>query len=157
MSQSAHESLVSYWTRGGLKISQGCPEVAVRKFGIGNNVVLPADLRAYFLNVNGMLPEAREDCDLNGFCLWPLDRVKSVTDEIARHSSPIRKSPEDHLSFIFTDYREWSWAYAIRLTNRANAPNPVVHVGTLKPKIVADSFSQFVQLYVRDAAELYPV
>jgi hypothetical protein len=157
MSQPAHEKLVSYWTKGGLKISQGCPEDGVCKFEIDNDVVLPADLRAYFLCVNGMPAEAREDCDPNGFCFWPLDRVKCVTEEIVRHSSPIRKSPEDRLNFIFADYREWSWAYAIRLTDSANGPNPVIHVGTLKPKIVAGSFSQFVPLYLRDAEELYPV
>jgi hypothetical protein len=131
MSQPAHDRLVSYWIKGGLKISQGCPEDGVRKFEIENNVALPADFRAYFLRVNGMLAEACEDCDPNGFCFWPLDRVKCVAEEIVLHSSSIRKSVEDHLNFIFADYREWSWAYAIRLTNTADGPNPVIHVGTL--------------------------
>jgi hypothetical protein len=157
MSQPAHEKLVSHWTKGGLKISQGCPVDRVRKFEIENKVVLPADLRTYFLRVNGMLPDADEDCDLNGFCFWRLDKVTSVAEEIARHSSPMRKSDEDHLHFVFADYLQWSWAYAIRLTDSPTGPNSVIHVGTQKPKLVADSFAQFVDLYLRDAWDLYPV
>jgi hypothetical protein len=157
MTQPAHERLVRHWTEGGLKTSQGCPADGAREFEVKNSLVLPEDLRAYFLRVNGMLPEALEDSDLNGFCFWPLDRVKSVTEEIVRHSLRIRQSSEDHQYFVFADYMQWSWAYSIRLTDSADGPNPVIHVGTLEPKVVANSFTHFVDSYLRDAEELYPV
>jgi hypothetical protein len=157
MSQSAYEKLVSYWTDGGLKIARGCRESEVRQFEIENGVALPGDLRAYFLHVNGMLPDAREDCDLNGFCFWPLSRVKSVVKELALHSSPMGGSAEDHLHFVFADYLQWSWAYAIRLTESAAGHNPVIHVGTQEQRTVANSFTQFAELYLRDSKDLYLV
>jgi len=157
MSQPSHERLVRHWIDSGLKISKGCSPSDVQRFELENRVTLPEDFRLYFLNVNGMLPDAREDCDRNGFCFWPLSGVKSVVKELALHSSSIPGSAEDHVYFVFADYFQWSWAYAIRLLEVATGPNPVIHVGTLKPKVVADSFTQFVELYLLDAEQLYPV
>jgi hypothetical protein len=57
----------------------------------------------------------------------------------------------------FADYLQWSWAYAIRLGNGPSEPNPVIHVCTIRPKTVAGSFSDFVDLYLRDARELHVV
>ena len=157
MPQLAHEKLINHWTDCGLKISRGCRESSVRRFEVQNGVILPGDLRSYFLQVNGMLPDAREDCDLTGFCFWPLERVKSVTQELSRHSSLMPRNAEDHLHFVFADYLQWSWAYAIRLTDSATGPNPIIYVGTPEPKVVANSFTQFVELYLKDAKELYLV
>jgi hypothetical protein len=155
MSLPIYQRLVSHWRAEGLKLSTGCNEQDLLRFERAHDVTLPDDLRSYFLHVNGMLPDAMEDCDQNGFCFWPLARMKSIAKERALHSSPMLPGPEDQHYFVFADYLQWSWAYAIRLTKNSLDPNQVVIMG--KPRIVAGSFGEFVELYLRDAEELYLV
>jgi hypothetical protein len=59
----------------------------------------------------------------------------------------------DHY-FLFADYLQWSWAYAIRLGS--NATHDVILVGTRKPQKAAATFSEFLELYFRDSQDLYP-
>jgi hypothetical protein len=50
---------------------------------------------------------------------------------------------------------QWSWAYAIRLTNEAAGENPVIIVGKDPVQTVARSFSEFVDLYLAGSPQLY--
>ena len=58
--------------------------------------------------------------------------------------------------FVFADYLQWSWAYAIRLVNQPLESNEIIHVGTNIPTVVATSFTEFLTLYLRDDKKLYP-
>lgn len=151
-----HNKLISHWKSQNLRIAPGNPVESVCEFESRNSVTLPADFRDYFLNVDGMVQSGGDDCDQGGFSFWPLARLRSVPEECAQHrlAAPGIESPDEY--FVFADYLQWSWAYAIRLTSGPLEANPVIHVGTLRPRVVADSFSQFVDLYLRDAEELYP-
>jgi hypothetical protein len=60
--------------------------------------------------------------------------------------------PDPQAHFVFADYLQWSWAYAIRL---GTSGNPVIFVGA-EGGVVANSFTEFVALYVQDAEALYP-
>ena len=88
----------------------------------------------------------------------PLDslRVKNVSEEYAKHSTALPEVPDPNSSFVFPDYLQWCWAYAIHLGDSPLEPNPIIHVGTVHPKVVARSFNEFMELYLRDARELYP-
>ncbi len=63
---------------------------------------------------------------------------------------PSIQSPEEY--FVFADYFQWSWAYAIRLGSEDSS---VILVGA-EGDVVAASFSEFVRLYIEDAEALYP-
>lgn len=153
----AAEKLINYWRLLNFRIAPGAAEERVREFERVNKVILPADFRSYFLAVNGMLQVGGNDCDPNGFAFWPLTEVKSVREEYKKHSTHLPRVEDPDQHFVFVDYLQWCWAYAIRLTNDPSGPNSVVHVGTLQPKQVAASFTDFVDLYLRDANELYPL
>ncbi len=147
--------LIRHWRSQNLKIAPGNPEARVREFESHNRVILPPDFREYFLTVDGMAQVGGHDCDPTGFAFWPLARVKSVPEECAEHSLALPEVSDAARYFVFADYLQWSWAYAIHLTDRASGPNPVIHIGTVRAKTVTGSFTEFVDLYLRDARELY--
>lgn len=151
-----HSKLISHWKSQKLKIAPGNSEDKVREFESRNGVFLPTDLREYFLSVDGMAQIGGHDCDQKGFSFWPLARVRSVPKECAEQelADPEIENPDQY--FVFADYLQWSWAYAIYLSERLSEANQIIHVGTLRPKVIAGSFTQFVDLYLRDAEELYP-
>jgi hypothetical protein len=156
---SAAGKLNHHWKSNGLQIVRGAPQQDIQTFESRYSVVLPNDLREYFLNSNGMPQVAGSECDREGFGFYPLARVKNVVEEYARLKpggpiTPTISHPETY--FVFVDYLQWCWAYAIRLTNDPSQSNEVIHVGTLHPKLIAHSFKEFVDLYVKDASELYP-
>ncbi len=147
--------LISYWQSQNLRIAPGNPEGSVRVFESRYSVILPPDFREYFLSVDGMAQVGGHDCDPTGFAFWPLARLKSVPEECTEHALALPEVPDPDKYFVFADYLQWSWAYAIRLGDRPSEPNPVIHVGTVRPKTVAGSFTEFTDLYLRDARELY--
>ena len=149
------DKLVRHWRSLNLLIAPGNPEERVQEFESRKGVVLPHDFREYLLCVNGMVQSGGQDCDPSGFAFWPLARVKSVSDEYARHSTPMRKVQDADEHFVFVDYLQWCWAYAIRLGPRVSDGGQVIPVGTLHHKVIAGSFTEFVDLYLRDARELY--
>jgi hypothetical protein len=153
--EDSGSKLVRHWRSLNLLIAPGNTEEKVREFESRNRVTLPQDFRDYLLCVNGMVQAGGQDCDPNGFAFWPLARVKSVRTEYAKHSNPLPEVQDPDGYFVFVDYLQWCWAYAIRLGARALDGGQVIHVGKLHPKVVAGSFTEFVDLYLRDAKELY--
>jgi hypothetical protein len=147
--------LIMHWRSLNLLIAPGNSEDGVRDFEARNGVALPHDFRKYLLSVNGMVQAGGQDCDPNGFAFWPLARVKSVRMEYAKHSNPLPEVQDPDRYFVFVDYLQWCWAYAIRLGSRPSDGGQIIHVGKINPKVVAGSFTEFVDLYLRDAAELY--
>lgn len=152
---TASGRLISYWKSQSLIIAPASSETGTQDFEFQNAVMLPSDVREYFLSVNGMAQIGGHDCDRNGFAFWPLARVKNVVNECAEHSMVVPEVTNPDKYFVFADYFQWSWAYAIYLGERSSEQNPVIHVGTRRHKVVASSFSEFVDLYLLDAKELY--
>lgn len=153
----AHKKLKRHWKSKNLRIAHGASKQDLQTFEARYGVVLPKDFRDYFLSVDGMLQIANHECDPDGFGFYPLVRVKNVVEEYAELSkmTPSNASnPQTY--FVFVDYLQWSWAYAIRLSNDVSQLNEVIHVGTIRPKVIANSFSEFVDMYLKDARELYP-
>lgn len=158
MGDSTSSKLVTHWRSFNLLLARGSPEEKVREFEIRNNVMLPLDFREYLLHVNGMLQAGGHDCDPNGFAFWPRARLRSVREESSGHSYlpyllPGIPDPDGY--FVFADYLQWCWAYVIRLGVRLIDGGQVIHVGKLRPNVLAASFTEFVNLYLRDARELY--
>jgi hypothetical protein len=152
------QKLIRHWKADGLAIAPPATEDDLMRFELLHEATLPFDVRDYFLAVNGMLQKSPHDTDSEMFTFWPLQMMTRVTDEPGlggpQWKSPTGWRPEKY--FLFVDYMQSCWAYAIRLDGRAIDRGEVVDVGTLKPRVVARSFSEFVDMYVRDWKELYP-
>jgi hypothetical protein len=147
--------LINHWRSHNLAIAAGNSEQNVRHFEFRNGVILPPDLREYFLSVDGMVQAGGQDCDPAGFSFWSLARVRNVVKECAEQSVDIPDVQDQDKYFVFADYLQWSWAYAIHLGDRLSVPNPIIHVGAPAMQVVAGSFAEFVELYLQDSEKLY--
>ena len=148
-----YQQLIQHWKAEGLTIAGGVSEEALRMFEIKCAVTFPEEFREYLANVNGMLQVGGQDSDGKGFAFWPLSRIRAVPDEClaSKVTVPLFDGVENY--FAFADYLQWSWAYAISLgTKRRGA---ILQFGTRLPRIVADSFAEFVAAYISDAERLY--
>ena len=152
--KSAGHKLVAHWRKLRLPIAAGCSEERLAGFEKERGAQLPADMRSYFGIVNGMRPGSPGDQDPQGFSFWPLERVRWVPEELADRSPHSVSFPGSESFYAFADYLDWSWAYAIRLS-QDTARNQVVLIGKDQPELVAESFSDFVDLYVVDSPALY--
>jgi hypothetical protein len=93
------------------------------------------------------------DSDEKGFAFWPLSRIKSVPEECAKSKVHLPKIDDNGSYFAFADYMQSSWAYATCLA--PDQLGKILQFGTHSPRIVADSFTQFVEAYLADAEQLY--
>ena len=146
------DRLIAQWQADGACIRRGVQEACLSEFEERNGVVLPWDFKRYFLTADGL---SNDDSD--GFLFWPLASVKSVAAVYAEESEsvPLPMVDKQNQYFVFADYLQWSWAYAIDLADRIVARNPVILVGTPEPTVVAQSFSDFVELYLNGSPDLY--
>jgi len=120
-----------------------CPtEDEIQGFEQRNNILLPADLREYFLRLNGI------DMDPGLFRFWPLSRLIQL-------KSPSGSTCETGRYFIFADYMVGTWYYAIYLTNDSYVQNHVILPDFPGRPVIAHSFSEFVELYLADSPMLY--
>lgn len=150
----AVEKLRVHWNGFGLTTGAKLSPRDIDAFQSQHNVVVPADLRDYFLELNGLAHGWQNDEDPNGFAFWQLSRVTPVA-LVKRQHPHLPPVPESERYFLFADYLQWSWAYAIRLTRESSASSSIIIVGKEPLVVVAPSFSAFVDLYIADAPQLY--
>jgi hypothetical protein len=154
----AADKLSRYWAGQKLPVQPGATRGAVKQFETTYGVSFPAEIRDYFLKHDGMSPYSPYDKDKNGFSFWELSRVRPAAEELAEAGPPHEAGPELDHYFVFADYLDWSWAYAIRLTSDPLEGGRVVMLGMGGvPPEIASSFGEFVDLVIRDSPRLYPV
>lgn len=139
-----------------MAIAKGCADDQIQQFEARYKVSLPDDMRDYFATVNGMVEALCQDQDQNGFCYWPLKRVKTVIEvaKYLRNKSFVFRGAESF--FVFSDYLSWCWGYAIRLSQNRSEGNDVILLCCRNPIKIANSFSEFIELYLVDDEKLYP-
>jgi hypothetical protein len=138
------KALADHWKAHGALPRIGARPADVEKFEAMRRVSLPSDFREYLLFANGT--DMPRDTDSEGFCFWPIQRIRPITEDNP-HSARFDGAPD---YYVFADYLQWSWAYAIRLSLEPVASHPVVIVGTKdgRPQKLADTFQGFVELYL---------
>lgn len=153
MTSKIAKRLATHWGREGNPPGHGASPEAVSAFESSHKVVIPAEMRDYLLELDGMGQYWPDDQDANGFSLWPIARIRPVAEELAALGKNSIPGLEHY--FAFADYMAWSWAYAILLTHEESSDNPVVIIGMDSPVRVASSFGEFVDLYLEDSPRLY--
>jgi len=148
----AAQTLVEYWRAQGLSLPAGCDREAIGNFERAHRVALPAEMSAYLMFADGMQQTFRDAWDKDGFAFYPLSAIGSVPEIGQRYNPPLARFSSDEDFFIFADYLQVSWSYAIRLRGEGNR---IVIVGKEIPEIVAESFQEFVALYVTGSKRLY--
>jgi|HubBroStandDraft_1064217.scaffolds.fasta_scaffold24990_2 hypothetical protein len=148
------DRVINRWKQEGVSPRAPCPFAAVHAFERKEGLVLPEDFRTYWLSADGMPEALGQSQDSAGFSFWPLHRVARADVELKQRSPTTPLGPESASYYVFADYLDWSWAYAIKL--RPMGIGHVVTVGTLSEHTVAQSFSEFLDAYLLDASTLYP-
>lgn len=144
--KSVGESLKRHWESHSVDINCGVSESELDSFEAKHGVVLPEDLRDYFLCVNGMRPDVVDDGMIR---FWMLEEVKPLPQGAPEYSDPrYIQNPES--LFLFADYSIWAHAYAIRLESAPLQSNEIVIIGYETPVSLSASFSQFVDRYLTE-------
>jgi hypothetical protein len=148
------ERLRAHWLAQGIQSPPGVLEAHLKQFEMYFGVVLPDDMRAYFLHMNGMGDVFTVDNNLfwdnDLFRFWPLQEVAQA------HGHYKDLGIEDESSFFcFADHSICLPAYAIRLTASGTAAHQVIAIqseqnGGYSASVVAGSFSEFVDRYLTD-------
>lgn len=141
--------IVDYWHRTIAEVPQGVSAETIAAFESKQRVILPADVREYFMTANG----TGDDMDVECLRFWPLDEVKPVHEELAGYG---RVSHAERFSypdcFVFADFLIHSWLLAVRVTSDPEQPAPVFQIMNNSPPgdLVADSFREFLERYAGD-------
>jgi len=139
--------LVECWKNDGLPIAEGASEEEISSFERDYRVRVPKAFREYLLAVNGMVHA--HDSDGRLFAFWPLARIKPVLPEYPAYPDGLRDC------FMFADFMIRSFEYAINMDAESQYLGSVTLIGGAGPQFVSQSFPDFIDLYLRDARELY--
>jgi len=147
--------LIELWRSQNLPIQTACREDDIRSFETRYKIALPPDMREYLLNVNGMTPYFPGDQDKEGFSFWPLERIRTLEEDNEAHDRRYLRLMEEDSFYLFCDYLAWCWAYAVKIIPGSGAAEGIYLVGGRNPVKIADSFSDFVRLYLEQSNRLY--
>jgi len=150
------QQLIDSWRSQNLPMQKACEEDDIRSYETRNKMALAADMRGYFLNVNGMTTHFPGYQDEEGFSYWPLERMRIVAEDNEAMSRRYLRLTEEDSLFLFCDYMEWSWAYAVKIRPGSGAAEGIYLVCCRNPIKIADTFSDFVRLYLDGSDQLYP-
>lgn len=145
-----HQRLLSHWAAlsYGRIIMHGEPEVASLEEHY--RVLLPADFRAYLLHACSTLDDGGQMDDWNAW--WGLERIRSILEE-CDDQNPMTLASDPRKTLVFADHLIWCWAWAICCDGGDNHGRVMV-IGP--DRWVANSFTEFVDLYMADQKRLYP-
>lgn len=144
-------SLEQHWSRQDVSIEHGVSESELCAFERRYNVCLPEDLRDYFISVNGMSPGVSDDSLIR---FWMLNEIKPVSEGAPEYAGQNYVEAPDSV-FLFADYCIWSHAFGIRLSSREKEQSNTIFVIGYEPAVpIADSFSEFVDIYLSDKERL---
>jgi len=121
-----------------------------------NSLLIPPDLIEYFK----LMDNAMHQLDRDLYQFYSFNQFKSIKLELALwggvpdYRNLINTMYDYEKCFVFADYMSHLFAYAIRLYPNATDVNEVYLICGDKYKIIASSFSEFINLYFDDSEEL---
>lgn len=137
----------------GVQLAQRATEEEVASFERQYGVILPDDMRWFYLTAGGMEPGSEMWSDA-AMSLWALPFVRPIPDEMPEpHYEAYRGIDDADRRFCFADHIIHSDVYAIRLGSDPSAPTPVVSVCG-GHGVRASSFTDFVRRCLDDWSSL---
>jgi hypothetical protein len=146
--------LARHWGQS-LSARVGASSEALREFESRHGVKLPTEMRDYLVQLDGTGTSWQDDKDAQLFSFWQLAQIRPVNEDLASYGMQPIAGLDRY--FVFADFMDWSWAYAIKLDADSPGDNEVVMIGTEDghPRRIAGSFGEFVDLYVDDSPRIY--
>jgi hypothetical protein len=119
-------------------------------------VLIPEDLKQYFKIINGNMGEY----DDFFFSFNSLFNVKNIDEEFKErdglpdYTNLVNVLQDSQHCFVFCDYEFHLFSYAIRLYNELREENEIYVLCGDKYKIIANSFTSFLELYFERSDDL---
>ena len=142
----AYLQLQQWWEATGAGITtETIPEPLIAELENHYSLSLPDDFRDY-LRLSSPVAETLDE----HFCTWwDFKRIKNIPDECPPERAPAIPG-QAHKYLFFADYCIWCWAWAISCADDETRGSVALIGGPGYDKIVASSFSEFVQKYISD-------
>jgi hypothetical protein len=140
------QRLKKHWISQNVKFNEGVSEKALSAFEQAFGVLLPLDIREFFLTLNGM-PDDVTDNEMIRF--WMLEEVKPLPSG-ARGFATSDYIDHPESVFLFADYSLWAHAYAIRLLASPLERNDIFMIGGDRPILLFRSFGELIDSYLND-------
>jgi hypothetical protein len=150
------EQLKALWTEQNIRAELPLAG-EIEAFAAKNNVQLPVDLADYFRFLNG----TDNKCDEELFAFSSLKDFHSIQSDLQNfkgvpdYSNIVNTLPDYRNYYVFADYMFHLYSYAIRLDEKHSHDNPVYAIIGDHYQQVAKSFSDFIEIYLRDFNDLF--
>lgn len=150
-------SVKEKWAGEGMPVSEPATLEDISVFSSKNNVVLPQDLIAYFTQLNG----TSDSFDNGFFTFYSLLQFKTIKEELGDYGgipdyrNLVNLLPDHEHCFVFADHSLHLICYAIRLYDRPSENNEVYALCGEVFGVIANSFTEFMNLYLRDDQNIY--
>ena len=145
--------IIEHWRQQDIPILAGASLEAITNFEKTHSVVLPADVRDYFMIIGGTGHHLDDDL----YHFWSLEEAKPVHEELADNGEFKNFNRFAYRNyFMFVDYSICLCYFAVKLTGDPTQPAPVICIwasdslGDQK----ASSFREFMTLYADDPNNL---
>jgi len=116
------DRLRSYRLGCGTQVLPGVTQEQVTAFERHNGVLLPVDVRDYYLAADGMIDGDSDDCLIS---FWQLSRIEAAPDDLNKRLSASAKTRY----FFFADFLIDSHHFAMRLSESVAEPGPIATTG----------------------------
>lgn len=145
------------WKVDGIKLNAQTTDKEIFLFQDQNNLIIPIDLVEYFKMLNG----TNNEYDKKLFRFYSFNEFQKLSEKfndwegIPDYKDIINTLTEHNECYIFADYCFHLFSYAIHLHNKNAEQNKVFILCGNEYKIIANSFHEFISLYIDDSIELY--
>jgi SMI1 / KNR4 family (SUKH-1) len=139
-------SVLSYWDSTGTPYLRGVKPNDLESFERRYGVAAPAPFRELYLTTNGTSVDGSRGVDPEGYSFFELAQVAP--------------DPEYPWAFVFADFMDYSYAYAIDLKGQDLFPFPIGSIYIVGgfgkvPILVAKDLNEFLELYVSEDERMY--
>lgn len=141
-----YEKLQKFWQVTGSDIVARKPdETEIQSLEQRYGIRFPDDFREYLCFA---CPAEDDTFDDHTSTWWPVARIKNIPDEYDHKISDEAISRNAANYIFFADYSIWCCAWAI-CCDESESRGKVALIGGSPDRLIADSFAEFIDLYVR--------
>ncbi len=119
-------------------------------------LVLPDDLKEYF----SILGDSKSQYNENLYRFFSLKDFKRISEELTSldgipdYSNIVNTLRDYKECFVFADYMYHMFSYAIRLHIKSAEKNEIYIICGDRYRIIANSFTEFIELYLSNSIKL---
>ena len=144
------------WISENVRFSLPASDEELISFKSNNRVLLPNDLTEYFKILNG----TQNQYDNKLFEFYSIGQVKKINDEykdwlgIPNYKNIVNTLKDYEKYYVFANYSFHLFAFVIKLNNHDSLYNEVLVLCGDEYKKIANSFTEFIELYLNDPIAL---